>query len=378
MRGKVWITIGALFAFVLATEAARAANPALNQAIAAYNQGKYIESLGLFNKAKSTDSDNPLLHYYMASALVKINQKPDAIREYKLTMALDPGGNLGKLAETSLNALEGAKAAVPTATSKLTPATKVPNAATKSQGAADPSGGRLPYVPGRANSEPPRADKVRADQTPQVVALLCGCPKCQQLELLMTDLYTKYADKIEFVRLMQSSKDPATLAMVKKYSLSTCPTILLVSNTGEPAREFLNLISDRDVTREVELLAKNSRTNRLKSVAEQKMAEQRKLIVDEVDARVSHDELRVNNSIRQIQTDLANDIQSLQIRDTREKEAAIEVMNKEAQRKQDFLKQDFERRKKEYYAAAEARINGLQSTGGASATPFKMNRDFSK
>lgn len=361
-------SIAALLLAVLCmiSGSAFAASAALNEGIALYNKGKYMESLGVFNQAKSTESDNPTLHYYMASALVKLNLKADAIREYKLTMALDPSGQLGKYSETALKSLEdGGK---PAAVSSTEPSAKPPTASSKVGTKKSSS----------RNSEHEKIEKVRVDQQPQVVALLCGCPKCHSLDLTLTDLYSKFGDRIEFIRLMAKSGDPKSAALIEKYALRTCPSVLLVANLGEPYREFQNIISESELVREVEQLAKTSRKTRLKTIAEEKMAEQRKLVVDEVDARVSHDELRVNNSIRKIQEDLEAALTNIQNSDSRARALEMNALTEEAESKKKFLKEDFERRKKEYYAAAEARIRALQSTGGAKVEPVNLNRDFKK
>jgi len=359
--------VGLLLAVLcMSSGSAFAASAALNEGIALYNKGKYMESLGVFNQAKSTESDNPTLHYYMASALVKLNLKADAIREYKLTMALDPSGQLGKYSETALKSLEGGES--PGAVAAASPSTKPPTASAKA-GTKKASSKK---------SEHEKIEKVRVDQIPQVVALLCGCPKCHSVDLTLTDLYSKFGDRIEFIRLMAKTGDAKSAALIEKYALRSCPTVLLVANLGEPYREFQNIISETELVREVEQLAKTSRKTRLRTIAEEKMAEQRKLVVDEVDARVSHDELRVNNSIRKIQEELEASLSNVQNFDSRARATEINALTEEAESKKKFLKEDFERRKKEYYAAAEARIRGLQSTGGAKVEPLNLNRDFKK
>jgi hypothetical protein len=177
---------------------------------------------------------------------------------------------------------------------------------------------------------------------------------------------------------MARNGDARTAALIEKYALNTCPTVLLVANLGEPYREFQNIISEAELVREVEQLAKTSRKTRLRTIAEEKLAEQRKLVVDEVDARVSHDELRVNNSIRKIQEELDSAVANAHNIDGKPRTAEINALIEEAESKKKFLREDFERRKKEYYAAAEARIRGLQSTAGAKVDPPGLNRDFKK
>jgi hypothetical protein len=353
----------ALMAVAIAAQNSFAApSKPLSDGIALFNQGKYMESLGLFNQAKSTDSDNPMLHYYMASALMKLNQKADAIREYKMTMALDAGGKLAAYSEAALRTLEGSAVAPKGKSAAATTGGASPAAASKSGGPKQASG--------RSHSAPPSLSeptKVEADQTPQVITVLCGCPLCHRVELMVTDLNTKYGDKIEFHRTMQNAGDDKTKALISKYSIHTCPTVLLIGNRGATAHEFKGMISERDLTREVDELARLSATTRLSTIENKFLNDQRKLIVDEVDSRVSHDQIRVNQAIKQLQADAAAE-QELIPKTDPDRSMKIELTRTEVERQSKFLREDFERRKKEWYAAAEARIKAVESTAGGRKT----------
>ena len=71
-----------------------ASDPKLDQGIREYNAGHYSEAVSLFNVAQTSEFNNPVLHYYLANALAKINMTKDAIKEYKVAMALQPEGQL--------------------------------------------------------------------------------------------------------------------------------------------------------------------------------------------------------------------------------------------------------------------------------------------
>ena len=84
-----------LTCFSLATVApALAESPFLLQGIDAYNRGNYSDAMNFFGAAMGTDQNNAILHYYMANSLVQLKQKPDAIREYKLALELEPRGKM--------------------------------------------------------------------------------------------------------------------------------------------------------------------------------------------------------------------------------------------------------------------------------------------
>jgi tetratricopeptide (TPR) repeat protein len=76
----------------------------LEQAIKAYHAGNYTEAIGRFGQAESTEFNNPKLHYYLANALAKTNQKQDAIKQYKVALALEPTGQLAEYCRQDLQA----------------------------------------------------------------------------------------------------------------------------------------------------------------------------------------------------------------------------------------------------------------------------------
>jgi hypothetical protein len=82
-----------------------AASEILNKGIKAFNSGHYQKAIGLLGQAETSEFNNPVLHYYLANALSKVNQKPDAIKEYKIAMALQPEGQMSQYCTAALEAL---------------------------------------------------------------------------------------------------------------------------------------------------------------------------------------------------------------------------------------------------------------------------------
>jgi tetratricopeptide (TPR) repeat protein len=81
---------------------ALADNPFLLQGIKEYYAGDYLNAAGHFGEAESADFNDPKLHYYFGNTYVHLNQRDAAIREYRISYALDPTGEAGTLAKNAL------------------------------------------------------------------------------------------------------------------------------------------------------------------------------------------------------------------------------------------------------------------------------------
>lgn len=349
--------VAALLLFVLNFDQSYAAAPPskyMQEGIGLFNQGKYMESLSAFNQAKATDSDNALLHYYMASALLKLNHKEDAVREYKLTLVLEPQGRLTSLCETALRALGASDR----------PVTAVPKATVSGKGdvrQGTSSGGRpVASTSALRGNEPP--PKTAALQSARVVSVLCGCPLCQKLSLTLTDLNSKYGDRIEFLRTTTNASDDKSKELIKKYQVRECPTVLLFTERSEHATEYRGNIALNDLCRDVEKLANSSTKTRYTQIEDKSLASMRKMVIDEVESRISHDVERVDFQVKRIQQECDADCASVNPKDIDASTQRDGIKN-EAERKIKAIRDDFERRKREWYAAAEERIKGISSTG---------------
>lgn len=77
----------------------------LDKAIAAYNAGNYNEAMGLLGEAESRDFNDPVLHYYLANTLSHLDSKDEAIKEYKIALAMQPDGQMAAYCHDALRAL---------------------------------------------------------------------------------------------------------------------------------------------------------------------------------------------------------------------------------------------------------------------------------
>lgn len=101
---SIVIAAAALLA-VLPVQNAFAENKFLLEGISKYNAGEYSDAVGLLGAAENSEYNNAILHYYMADALLHLNQKETAIREYKIAMALEPQGKMAQYCESALRSL---------------------------------------------------------------------------------------------------------------------------------------------------------------------------------------------------------------------------------------------------------------------------------
>jgi tetratricopeptide (TPR) repeat protein len=121
-----------------AQSSALADNPLLTQGIREYTAGDYANAAGHLGAALSTDYNNAKLHYYLASAYSHLNQRDDAVREYRIAYALQPEGEVGGYAKQALTTLGASTSEKKTDDSPSGPA-----------GTASSAGGANKNVPGQ-------------------------------------------------------------------------------------------------------------------------------------------------------------------------------------------------------------------------------------
>ncbi len=312
-----------------------------------------MEALGLFNQAKSTESDNPLLHYYMASALMKLNQKADAIREYKMALLLSPKGKIAEYCEASLRGLGASDSAPPPSSKKgssVSAMTKRTESLLSPDMVQDPKG---------------KIKLGEANQQPQVISIVCGCTMCHRADLMITDLHTKYGDQINFIRVMKSATDQKSRDIIDRFESRKDPTIVLINSHGSLAGQFYEMVSEADLRKDIDDLAKDSPRRTMNSLEDKKLQEMRDAFVNEAEARISHDQIRVEVEIKQVETEMNQQIQDIP-HYSQDRSQQIEQIKADADRKIKFLNDDLEKRKKEAYKYAQDRIKALEATASYS------------
>jgi len=330
MRKTIGVAASTIMVTLLWAAPVGAMNKFLEQGIQEFNKGHYSEAIGLFGEAKPTESDNPILHYYMANALIKMNLKSNAIREYKMAMALQP---TGKLADYCLAALRSLGAA-PLAT---------PPAQTAEPGKTTPAGPRM-------------KEDIPNVQQPQVISIVDDSPRSYRVDMIVTNLQALYGDIIAFRRTMQNSPDEKTKELLNRYNAGNVPTIILVSDQGQAIMQFSGDIVEDNVRKQVEELARTSRWREPGVSQDPHLVEYRHQVLSELEARIAEDQLRVDHEIKVIK-----DTKEEQLNDARRsggygRGEEMERLEREAENKIQAIRADFEKRKSEWRAAAQAKI----------------------
>jgi len=320
-----------------------ASSPALDKAIASYDAGKYTEAISLLDQAKATDFRDPVLHYYLANALLKVGAKAKAVDEYRLAQDLEPGGKIAQYCEAALRSLLPAPSK--TTTAVLTTAKKSKESEAEAQ----------------ANAEAEAAKKIRS-QKPSVFVYLCGCPLCHRVEVMITDLHAKLGDQVTFKRTVKGATNASTEQLMKNYQVSTCPTVLLFDGQGKMVCQYSGVIEETKVWKDVTAMAASSNFTRLTGTDDQRLTNARNAIVSEVIGRVAADRLRIDNEIRDLQNAASEDPERRAVAPAQNRQRISPVTGRKIQ----DLKSDFARRKQEWFDEAEARLRSLGLTGSAS------------
>jgi thioredoxin-like negative regulator of GroEL len=314
---------------------ATAANKFLQQGIDAFNHGRYNDAIGLLGAAKQTESDNPTLHYYLASALLKMRQTPDAIREYKIAMALQPDGQIAKYSQAALQALG---AVAPPAISPGKQASAGGNSTELSQSAGKED---IPNV-----------------QQPQLVSIVDGSQDSHRVDMIVTNLQSLFGDIIKFRRSSQSNPDEKTKDLLTKYNVGHVPAIILVNDEGKAYQQFYGNIVEENVRSKVEELARTSRWKEPGASQDPHLAEYRHEVLTELESRIAADQVPVDREIETIKASTAQQISDLHNswRFAVNGDEVTRLTNEENSKIQ-AIRADFEKRQVEWRAAAQAKID---------------------
>lgn len=105
-RAAAILLSGCVLIAVSSFNAAFATNKFLLQGIQDYRNGDFASAAGNLGAAMPTEFNNPTLHYYMGNCCVHLKQMESAVREFRITFALDPTGQVGKFAKQALDYLD--------------------------------------------------------------------------------------------------------------------------------------------------------------------------------------------------------------------------------------------------------------------------------
>jgi tetratricopeptide (TPR) repeat protein len=330
MKTVLATSLGLTLLISLVAECAIATSPYLEQGISEYNAHHYEEAVGLFGQAQSAEFNNPVLHYYLANALSRLKQTKEAIKEYRIAIALQPQGQIAEYCQRALVSLGAA-----------------PSTEASKRGALPPATG-----PGLSTSDVAK---------PQIIGVFCGCPLCYRVELALTDLQKKYGDRIMFTHTMQHSSDLTAKFVMQRYNVSECPTVLIIDGNGGVVSTRTGAIAEGDLLRDADkLLATLPASN----PTDTRVASARDAIMQEAQARVASDQRRLDEEIKMIENETTLRMADISRMRGYNYHEEMQMIQNESTHSMQALRDDFERRKKEVFAAAEAKIQALSSTSG--------------
>jgi tetratricopeptide (TPR) repeat protein len=332
MKAYWGLTLGVIV-LNLGAGSALAASPFLEDGIKEYNAGHFQEAVGLFGQAQSAEFNNPVLHYYLANALSRMNQTKEAIKEYRIAIALQPEGQMATFCQQALRSLGAAP----------------PVASTKSL-----------TIPRGLETQ----IAASAMPKPQIIGFLCGCPLCYRIELIMTDLQKKYGDRITFTRAVRNTSDVAEQMLAQRYNVTECPTVLVLDSGGTAMANRSGAVAQSDLQRDAEKLVA-AMPYPTASASDDRTESARQSIMAEAQARVATDQRRLQEELKMIQTETNQKISDISRYRGYNYHQEIEEIQNEAAHTMESLRRDFERRQKEVFAAADSKLQALSNTAGA-------------
>src|SRR5271163_802715 len=107
-------TSTAILLILLFCSSARADSQTFNDGVSAYNKGDYTACVTLLTSAvKGQDAKNAAAHYYLAGALLKLNNTKAALEEYRECLKVAPQGASAQFCQQAINHLSVQKPAPP-------------------------------------------------------------------------------------------------------------------------------------------------------------------------------------------------------------------------------------------------------------------------
>ena len=74
----------------------------MKEAVADYRAGHFADAAGNFYATLTKEFNNPMVHYYMASCYVHLEDSESAVREFRIAYALAPNTDIGYYSKTAL------------------------------------------------------------------------------------------------------------------------------------------------------------------------------------------------------------------------------------------------------------------------------------
>jgi tetratricopeptide (TPR) repeat protein len=297
----------------------------MEEGIAEFNAGHYDKALGLFGAAEPTNFNDPVFHYYMGSALIKLNHKPDAIKQFKLALDLEPTGQVADYCKKALENLSD-------------PKTKGP-------------GGK--------------GDAAIDSQTPHIFSAECGCPLCDRLDAVLNDVRKVYRERLVITRCVQVGKNSwiphedaaKNLAIMDRYHVNDCPTLLFFSDEGTLVARMSGPMAESDVWKQVQNLTLHTKPSSITPAGDPKVDAMRMAIMRESEAKLNDSKNLEEQELRQLDTRLEQDRADLF--GVRGAWNQISQLQSECERRKAQIRSDFQKRRQQIIEDAKSRADSL-------------------
>lgn len=99
------LAVAVLTSTIIFPLAVCAENVAMTEGIEAFKEGDFKLAESRLGCAQAAEFSNPVYHYYLANTYIKLNKKELAIQEYRISFALAPEKEVGKLSKQALISL---------------------------------------------------------------------------------------------------------------------------------------------------------------------------------------------------------------------------------------------------------------------------------
>jgi hypothetical protein len=269
----------------------------LQEAITQYNAGNYQQTLGLLGEAESTDCNNPILHYYKANAFARSNLTDEAIKEYKLTLQLQPDGALAAYCHEALQALN-----------------------------QEPSKG----ASGQGRNFVPSAGV--AERVPEVVTILSDSPSSQLLQAKLVDLQSKYGSHIVFVNVEKDAPNKQSKTIMEQYHIANYPSVLFFDTHGNLSNQLVEPFEQSELVANLEKLARSG--------AMLRFTQSPTALPEGSHAQMLNERLQLRQRCDQIRQEAAEKARDIR-RDRPDGIAKIQSLNEQARQQTDELRKEY-------------------------------------
>ncbi len=315
---------------VLSIGPALSMDSSIEEAISAYRAGNFNKALGLFDRAKTKNNNDPTLHYYLACTYLKLGYRDSAIEEYKATIQIRPDGQSAKNSRAALQSLG------------------VSMLSTFAKPMAKPDGTK-------------KAAK-QSDFKPKVIRVWCGCTNCHRLTLVILDLMSKYRGIVDFVFVKRGEMSKTTEGIEEHLFNSGCCTAV-INNARGSMRLYPSTDPDRYLFDGFGDLVSGYGAKLKPQKEDPDLVARRRELIKDVDSRIKSEQEGIEQLIRRTESDTDQEIVELSAqKDSRDVSDRISELREETAERVEKFREESDKKIKLWYLRAEERLKALMNT----------------